>query len=106
MRLARPGTSAVSRAARSVIAAWADWIAAEVPAREAAAGDCGLRGSGGGARSGSDESHLLFSSVLTRRLNLRHKPDRIATASNTGRLAGGGDGVDRPTFKREGLTLG
>ncbi|KAK0723234.1 hypothetical protein B0T26DRAFT_705854 [Lasiosphaeria miniovina] len=58
MRLVRCGTKALSRAF-SVRAAWADWIAVEVPALETTVGDCGLRGSGGGARSGSELSHLL-----------------------------------------------
>jgi hypothetical protein len=43
----------------SVSAACADWMALEVPAREAGIlGDCGFKGSGGGALSGSELSHL------------------------------------------------
>lgn len=57
-RLWRTGTSAFSRAF-SVNAACADWIANDVPLRDVPTlGDCGLRGSGGGARSGSELSHL------------------------------------------------
>ena len=40
-------------------------MALEVPARETL-GDCGLSGSGGGARSGSELSHLFFISVRQR----------------------------------------
>lgn len=56
-RLVRGGTMVDSRI-RSLSAAWADWIALEVPAREVKVGDCGGNGSGGGARSGSELSHL------------------------------------------------
>ena len=52
-------TRALSRAF-SVKAACADWMALDVPAREPMLGDWGLRGSGGGARSGSELSHLLI----------------------------------------------
>lgn len=53
------GTSWFSRAF-SVRAACADWMADDVPAREVAVtGDCGFKGSGGGARSGSELSHLI-----------------------------------------------
>lgn len=56
----RDGTRALSRA-RSLSAACADWMALEVPAREVKPfGDCGLRGRGGGQRSGSELSHLLL----------------------------------------------
>lgn len=42
-------------------------MAAEVPAREVAAtGDWGFSGSGGGARSGSELSHLLLFSFRQR----------------------------------------
>lgn len=54
----RDGTRALSRA-RSLSAACADWMALEVPAREVKPfGDCGLRGRGGGQRSGSELSHI------------------------------------------------
>jgi hypothetical protein len=33
-------------------------MAADVPARDATLGDCGFKGRGGGARSGSELSHL------------------------------------------------
>jgi len=56
-RLARDGTTAFSRA-RSLSAAWADWMAILVPARDEKLGDCGFKGNGGGARSGSELSHL------------------------------------------------
>lgn len=44
----------------SVNAAWAVWMAAEVFDRDATLGedDAGFRGSGGGALSGSELSHL------------------------------------------------
>ena len=42
----------------SVRARCADWIAVEVFGREVAAGEDGFIGSGGGARSGSELSHL------------------------------------------------
>lgn len=58
-RLGTCGTRAALSRAFSAMAAWADWIAVDVPTRETL-GDCGLRGSGGGARSGSELSHLLF----------------------------------------------
>jgi hypothetical protein len=58
MRLAMEGTRATLSRARSLSAAWADWIALDVPAREVKVGDCGLRGRGGGARSGSELSHM------------------------------------------------
>lgn len=46
----------------------------DVPAREVeATGDCGLSGSGGGARSGSELSHLLFL------VSLRKRADMAAT---------------------------
>lgn len=52
-------------------AAWADWIADEVPAREVGVeGNCGFKGSGGGARSGSELSHLVL-------LSLRQRPGMI-----------------------------
>lgn len=52
-------TKALSRAF-SVRAAWADWMALDVPAREVdVLGDCGFKGRGGGARSGSELSHLF-----------------------------------------------
>lgn len=56
---------ALSRA-RSLRAAWAFWIALEVPVREVSLGDCGLSGRGGGARSGSELSHLLSCQSLDR----------------------------------------
>lgn len=34
-------------------------MALDVPARDVRLGDCGFRGSGGGARSGSELSHLM-----------------------------------------------
>lgn len=53
-------TSALSRAF-SASAACADWIALEVPDLEVAIlGDWGFSGSGGGARSGSELSHLVL----------------------------------------------
>lgn len=61
LRLGTWGTNAFSLAF-SVRAAWADWIALDVPVLETP-GDCGLSGSGGGARSGSELSHLFFISV-------------------------------------------
>lgn len=43
-------------------------MAEDVPAREVAVtGDCGFKGNGGGARSGSELSHLLL-------LSLRQRP--------------------------------
>jgi hypothetical protein len=74
IRFARTGTKALSRAF-SVKAACADWIALEVPARDVRLGDCGLRGRGGGALSGSELSHLLFPSqpVLDGRHNMAAK---------------------------------
>lgn len=65
MRFARCGTSAALSRAFSAMAAWADWIAVDVPVRETP-GDCGFRGSGGGARSGSELSHLFLISVRQR----------------------------------------
>ena len=56
-------TRALSRAF-SVRAAWAVCIACEVPALEVMLGDCGFKGNGGGALSGSELSHL--SSIRTR----------------------------------------
>jgi hypothetical protein len=55
------GTRAFSRAL-SVRAAWADWMAADAFrfGREVTLGDDGFNGSGGGARSGSELSHLLY----------------------------------------------
>lgn len=55
----------------SVRAACADWMAADVPALEVTLGDCGLSGSGGGALSGSELSHLVL-------LSFRHR-EGIAT---------------------------
>jgi len=52
-------TRAFSRAL-SVRAAWADWMAADAFGREETLGDDGFNGSGGGARSGSELSHLLY----------------------------------------------
>lgn len=60
MRLTSVGTRAASLTL-SFIAAWAFWMANEVPMREGLTltpGDCGFNGSGGGARSGSELSHL------------------------------------------------
>jgi hypothetical protein len=60
VRLWRVGTRAFSRAF-SVNAACADCMANEVPLRDVPTlGDCGFKGSGGGARSGSELSHLLL----------------------------------------------
>jgi hypothetical protein len=57
------GTSVLSRAF-SASAACADWMAGLVPAREVGAtGDCGFIGNGGGARSGSELSHLSLLSL-------------------------------------------
>jgi hypothetical protein len=71
IRFARAGTKACSRAF-SVSAWWADWMAADVPARDVLTlGDCGFKGSGGGARSGSELSHLVP-------LSLRQNDDGIA----------------------------
>jgi hypothetical protein len=64
-RLATCGTKAALSRTFSAMAAWADWMAGEVPVRETL-GDCGLRGSGGGARSGSELSHLFLISVRQR----------------------------------------
>jgi hypothetical protein len=64
-RLVTCGTKAALSRAFSAIAAWAVWMAVEVPVRETP-GDCGFRGSGGGARSGSELSHLFFISVRQR----------------------------------------
>ena len=61
MRFAMAGTRAFSRAF-SFRAACADCIAAEVPTREVpmpTVGDWGCSGRGGGARSGSELSHLV-----------------------------------------------
>ena len=54
-------TTALLSRARSFRAAWADWMALDVPAREVKPGDWGFgfNGRGGGARSGSELSHLL-----------------------------------------------
>lgn len=54
-------TMAVVSRALSFKAAWADWMALDVPAREVKPGDWGFgfSGSGGGARSGSELSHLV-----------------------------------------------
>lgn len=59
-RLWRTGTSAFS-CALAVSAAWAFCIAKDVPLRDVPTlGDCGFNGSGGGARSGSELSHLYL----------------------------------------------
>jgi hypothetical protein len=71
IRFGKCGTKALSRAF-SVSAAWADWMALEVPALETTPGDCGLRGRGGGARSGSELSHL-------RLIRLRNRTDMAMT---------------------------
>lgn len=64
VRFVRPwGTREFSRAF-SARAACADAMAALVPVREVdATGDCGFRGNGGGARSGSELSHLFLLSL-------------------------------------------
>lgn len=62
-RFDRAGTRAALSRARSLSAAWADWIALEVPARDVKLGDWGFSGRGGGARSGSELSHLLLVSL-------------------------------------------
>ena len=64
-RFAKCGTSAALSRAFSAMAAWADWMALDVPVRETP-GDWGFRGSGGGARSGSELSHLFAISVRQR----------------------------------------
>lgn len=64
-RFGKCGTNAALSRAFSAMAAWADWMALDVPVRETP-GDCGFRGSGGGARSGSELSHLLIISVRQR----------------------------------------
>lgn len=65
MRLGTCGTKAALSRAFSAMAACADWMALDVPVRETL-GDWGFRGSGGGARSGSELSHLRFISVRQR----------------------------------------
>jgi hypothetical protein len=64
-RLGICGTKAALSRAFSAMAACAVWMAVEVPVRETP-GDWGFRGSGGGARSGSELSHLFFISVRQR----------------------------------------
>ena len=66
MRFLRAGTSAVFSLslAFSARAAWADWIARDVPGTLLVGltlGDWGFNGRGGGARSGSELSHLFHS---------------------------------------------
>lgn len=60
------GPMELSRAL-SLRAACAAWMADEEPARDVGAtGDCGFNGSGGGARSGSELSHLVLFSLRQR----------------------------------------
>ena len=84
IRLGTCGTKAFSRAF-SARAAWAVWMADEVPVLETL-GDWGLRGSGGGARSGSELSHLFFISV-------RQRAD-MTWSSWVARVEEGMDGMD------------
>lgn len=51
----------------SVRARWADWMALEVFGRDATTGEDGFIGSGGGARSGSELSHLQTTRLALRK---------------------------------------
>ena len=67
-------------------------MALEVPTRETT-GDCGLRGSGGGALSGSELSHLFLISER-QRADIKGGNDNPASCcwyhDTTGRVGGGG----------------
>ena len=58
-------------------------MALEVPALEVTVGDCGLSGRGGGARSGSELSHLYFPEVSFFQNDIEKNNDEIMSVSST-----------------------